>query len=111
MESCLPEFSYVNNKPRWLLHENYAAVHVTQAATADERTSRGVSAYVFVRFRSSSSRPVRALLRVVHTYTLSERSAEQHGGGGVLGLIFVTEFLDSVAALKARVKSYAIAYI
>ncbi|GBP42020.1 hypothetical protein EVAR_95019_1 [Eumeta japonica] len=48
---------------------------------------------------------------VPYTYTLSERSAELHSrrSGGVLGFIFVTNFLDSVAALKARDKSYAIA--
>ncbi|GBP81553.1 hypothetical protein EVAR_60265_1 [Eumeta japonica] len=45
---------------------------------------------------------------VQYTYTLSERSAEVHGrrSGGVLGFIFVTELFDSVAALKARDKSY-----
>ncbi|GBP04267.1 hypothetical protein EVAR_73415_1 [Eumeta japonica] len=48
---------------------------------------------------------------VPYTHTLSERSAELHGrrSGGVLGFIFVTEFLDSVAALKACDKSYAMA--
>ncbi|GBP74872.1 hypothetical protein EVAR_99697_1 [Eumeta japonica] len=48
---------------------------------------------------------------VPYTYTLSERWAELRGrrSGGLLGFIFVTEFLDSVAALKARDKSHAIA--
>ncbi|GBP89793.1 hypothetical protein EVAR_67605_1 [Eumeta japonica] len=43
-----------------------------------------------------------------YTRTLSERSAELHGrrSGEVLGFIFVMEFFDSVAALKARDKSY-----
>ncbi|GBP53924.1 hypothetical protein EVAR_96602_1 [Eumeta japonica] len=37
----------------------------------------GPTAYVFVRFRSNSSRSVRTV--VPYTYTLSERSAELHG--------------------------------
>ncbi|GBP75956.1 hypothetical protein EVAR_54609_1 [Eumeta japonica] len=45
---------------------------------------------------------------VPYTYTLSERSAGVTWQVVVLGFIFVTEFLDSVAALKARDESYAI---
>ncbi|GBP20946.1 hypothetical protein EVAR_9516_1 [Eumeta japonica] len=67
------------------------------------------AAYVFVRFRSSSSRFARASYSrtiSIHVKRTLGRATWQ-AEWGVLGFIFVTEFLDSVAALKARDKSYA----